>query len=144
MDNSLLSKRLKELRKIHNFTQDYVAEAIGATRQTYSHYETGRRTPSTETLYKLCGLYNVPVDDLIRLSVNIDRTIYYDAPGPSKSSENLASYLEYFNDPYNRKKYQYNTSLEKELLFYFQKISDYDKREIIEFTKIKAYNKRSQ
>lgn len=32
----------------------------------------------------------------------------------------------------------FHTNLEKELLFYFNKISEEDKKEIIEFTKIKA------
>lgn len=35
----------------------------------------------------------------------------------------------------------YITTLEKELLFYFDKISEEDKKEIIEFTKIKARKK---
>ena len=138
MEQSLLSQRLKELRKVNNYTQDYVAVVIGTTRQTYSHYETGRRKPSTETLYKLSGLYNISVDDLLHLSVELDRNVYYEAPGPSKTSEDLSAYLEYFNDPRNQKKFRYNSNLEKELLYYFQMISDHDKREIIEFTKIKA------
>jgi len=141
MEQSLLSQRLKELRKVNNYTQDYVAAVIGTTRQTYSHYETGRRKPSTETLYKLSGLYNISVDDLLHLSVELDRNVYYEAPGPSKTSEDLSAYLEYFNDPRNQKKFQYNSNLEKELLYYFQMISDHDKREIIEFTKIKAKGK---
>lgn len=141
MEQSLLSQRLKELRKVNNYTQDYVAAVIGTTRQTYSHYETGRRKPSTETLYKLSGLYNISVDDLLHLSIELDRNVYYEAPGPSKTSEDLSAYLEYFNDPRNQKKFQYNSNLEKELLYYFQMISDHDKREIIEFTKIKAKEK---
>ncbi|SDW60119.1 DNA-binding transcriptional regulator, XRE-family HTH domain [Lachnospiraceae bacterium KHCPX20] len=141
MEQSLLSQRLKALRKVNNYTQDYVAAVIGTTRQTYSHYETGRRKPSTETLYKLSGLYNISVDDLLHLSVELDRNVYYEAPGPSKTSEDLSAYLEYFNDPRNQKKFQYNSNLEKELLYYFQMISDHDKREIIEFTKIKAKGK---
>ena len=68
MSTPLLSQRLKELRKVYNYTQDYVAEVIGSTRQTYSHYETGRRNPPTETLYKLAGLYNISVDDLLHTS----------------------------------------------------------------------------
>ena len=80
MEQSLLSQRLKELRKVNNYTQDYVAAVIGTTRQTYSHYETGRRKPSTETLYKLSGLYNISVDDLLHLSVELDRNVYYEAP----------------------------------------------------------------
>lgn len=143
MADSLLSKRLKELRKVYNYTQDYVADVIGATRQTYSHYETGRRKPSPETLYKLAGLYNISVDDLLHLSMDFDRNVYYEAPGPSQNSDFLSEYLDYFNDPKNKKKYQYHSNLEKEILFYFQKLSDTDKKELIEISKIKA-NKKSR
>ena len=138
MAETLLSQRLKELRKLHNYTQDYVASMLGVVRQTYSHYETGKRTPNSETLYKLSGLYNVPIDDFMHLTIELDKSIYYDAPAPSSSSFELTDFLEYFNNPNNKKKYLYNTNLEKELLYYFEKISDDDKKEIIEFTKIKA------
>lgn len=141
MKNSLLSKRLKELRKVNGYTQDYVASALGIVRQTYSHYETDNRKPSAEILYKLAGLYNISVDDLMALSIELDKNIYYDFPAPSPTSENLAGFLEYFGNPKNQKKYALLTNLEKELLYYFEMISDDDKREIIEFTKIKA-NKR--
>ena len=143
MKSTLLSKRLKELRKVNNYTQDYVASALGVVRQTYSHYETGKRTPNSEVLYKLSGLYGISVNDLIQLSFEIDRDIYYDAPGPTQSSDELAAYLDFFNNPKNQRKFQNNTNLEKELLYYFEKITDEDKKEIIEFTKIKA-NKRRQ
>lgn len=138
MDNLLLSQKLKELRKAHNYTQDYVASFLGVVRQTYSHYETGKRTPDSEVLYKLAGLYCISVDDLLQLSIELDRNIYYDAPAPSQSSEDLAGFLEYFNNPNNKKKFQYLTNHERELLYYFEKISNEDKKEIIEFTKIKA------
>ena len=144
METTLLSKRLKELRKIDNYTQDYVASALGVIRQTYSHYETGKRTPNSEMLYKLAGLYDISVDDLLHLSIDLDKNIYYEAPGPTQSSDDLAAYLDFFNNPSNQKKFQYNTNLEKELLYYFQKITDSDKKEIIEFTKIKAQKKNSQ
>lgn len=138
MDNQRLAENLRELRKLHNYTQDYVAEVLGVVRQTYSHYETGKRTPDSETLYKLAGLYNISVDDLLQLSLSIDTNINFDAPHPTKSSIALANYLDYFSNPKNKKKYQYNTNLEKELLYYFNMISDVDKQEIIAFTKIKA------
>ena len=138
MRDSLLSKRLKELRKVYNYTQDDVAEVLQTSRQTYSHYETGLRKPSTESLYKLAGLYGISVEDLLKLSIELDKNIYFDAPKPSQQSEDLSAFLEYFNDPKSKKKYQYNTNLEKELLYYFQKLTELDKKEIIEFTKIKA------
>ena len=138
MRNSLLSKRLRELRKVKNYTQDDVAAVLQTSRQTYSHYETGLRKPSTESLYKLAGLYGISVEDLLKLSIELDKNIYFDAPKPSQQSEDLSAFLEYFNDPKSKKKYQYNTNLEKELLYYFQKLTELDKKEIIEFTKIKA------
>ncbi len=138
MKNSLLSTKLKDLRKAHSYTQDYVASALGIVRQTYSHYETGNRTPSAEILFKLAGLYNISVDDLLQLTIDLDRNVYYDAPVPTQSSDDLADFLEYFNNPNNQKKYQYFNNFEKELLYYFEKISDEDKREMIEFIKIKA------
>ena len=144
MESTQLAKCLRELRKVNNYTQDYVASALGVIRQTYSHYETGKRTPNSEMLYKLAGLYDISVDDLLHLSIDLDKNIYYEAPGPTQSSDDLAAYLDFFNNPSNQKKFQYNTNLEKELLYYFQKITDSDKKEIIEFTKIKAQKKNSQ
>ena len=142
MKNAELSIRLRELRTLHGYNQDYVASFLGVVRQTYSHYETGQRTPSSETLFKLAGLYNISVDDLMQLTTDIDRNIYYDAPAPTQSSKDLACFLEYFNNPNNRKKFQMLNNLEKELLYYFEKISESDKKEIIEFTKIKANKKQ--
>jgi transcriptional regulator with XRE-family HTH domain len=138
MKNQLLPGKLKELRKAHGYTQDYVASALNIVRQTYSHYETGQRSPSSEMLFKLAGLYNISVDDLMQLTMDIDRKVDYDVPAPTQSSADLAKYLEYFNNPKNQKKYQMFSNLEKELLYYFEKISETDKKEIIEFTKIKA------
>ena len=142
MNNKLLAVKLKELRKAHGYTQDYVATVLDIVRQTYSHYETGKRTPNSETLFKLAGLYNISVDDLMQLTTEIDRNVYYDAPAPTQTSEDLAGFLEYFNNPKNQKKYQLFSNLEKELLYYFEKITEDDKKEIIEFTKIKARKKR--
>ena len=107
MAETLLSQRLKELRKLHNYTQDYVASALGVVRQTYSHYETGKRTPNSETLYKLAGLYDVPIDDFMHLTIDLDKNIYYDAPAPSSSSIELTDFLEYFNNQKKKK----NTSI---------------------------------
>ncbi len=143
LNNSTFVNKLKELRKAYGYTQDYVAITLGITRQTYSHYETGKRTPNPEMLYKLAGLYHISVDDLMQLTVNIDTNVYYDAPSPTQSSKELSQFMNYFNNPNNQKKYQYNSNLEKELLYYFEKISEEDKKEIIEFTKIKA-KKRNQ
>ena len=142
MSENRLPERLKELRTVNNYTQDYVAGVLGVVRQTYSYYETGKRTPNTEILYKLASLYGITLDDLMHLSTELDENIFFDQPNTSQSSDTIADYLEYFSNPMNKKKYQYHSNIEKELLYYFNKISEDDKKEIIEFTKIKAKRKR--
>jgi len=66
------------------------------------------------------------------------KDIYYDAPAPSNSSEELKGYLSFFNEDFNRKKYRFFTDTEKELLYYFSLLGESDKKEIIEITKLKV------
>ena len=138
MKNELLAKKLKELRKAHSYTQDDVAAALGVVRQTYSHYETGARTPNTEALYKLAGLYNISVEDLIQLTMYVDRDVHFDAPAPTQSGKELTEFLMYSNDPIIQKKYSSFSYSEKEILYYFGKLDEHDQQELIEFAKIKA------
>lgn len=56
---------LKALRKKAGVYQSEVAEAIGMSVQAYSHYETGRRDPDTNTLQKLADYFGVSVDAII-------------------------------------------------------------------------------
>ncbi len=141
MDNSRLAQKLRELRKAHSYTQYDVASMLGVVRQTYSHYETGKRTPDSETLYKLAGFYHISIEDLMHLTIELDENDYFDAPLATKSSHSLDDYLTYINAPANQRKLKNLTDFEKELLFYFSRISAEDKQEILEFLKIKVRKK---
>ncbi len=138
MTNRTLADKLKELRKIHNYNQEDVAVVLGIVRQTYSHYETGKRTPSYDVLTKLANFYGVSMDVFAVNSSNLDPSLYFDTSMPNHTAEEFGEYLSYFNTETNKKKYQFHTVLEKELLYYFEKLSEADKKEIIEFTKIKV------
>ena len=138
MNHGQLSKRLKELRKSHNYTQEFVASYLNIIRQTYSHYETGRNTPSSDTLYKLATLYSVPVNDLMQLTIDINSNIYSDSPTPSPYVNELSNYLDYTNNPLNIKKLKHLNRKEKELLYYFEKLIAKDQEDILEFIRIKA------
>ena len=133
-----LAKRLKELRIVSGYNQDYVASFLQVARQTYGHYETGKRIPKPETIYKLAGLYGVHVEDIMHMSIELDKNIYYDSPATTESSKELSEYLDYYSNPDIRQKYRHNTDIEKELLFYFNKASLDDKKELVEIAKIKA------
>ena len=69
MPISLLPLKLIELRKQHNYTQEYVSSYIHISRGGYSQYETGNRIPSSESLLKLAELYNISIDKLINQNV---------------------------------------------------------------------------
>ena len=95
MRGKLLPQKLKELRKVNNYTQDYVAEVLGVVRQTYSHYETGKRTPDAEALYKLAGLYNISIDDLLHLRSTSTETFLTMLPSqqhPATTCQNILSF----------------------------------------------------
>ena len=47
-------------------TQEFVAEAIGVSRQAVSKWENGSSDPSTSNLIALAKLFNVAPEDLIR------------------------------------------------------------------------------
>lgn len=61
----LLGKRLFELRKKNQMTQQQLGDAINVTKVSVCCYERGTRTPSLETLIDLATVFNVSLDYLI-------------------------------------------------------------------------------
>ena len=57
--------RLRELRELYGYTQDYVAEAIGTSRITYVRYENDMRNIRGPELIALASLYHVSVDYIL-------------------------------------------------------------------------------
>ena len=55
----LLGKRIKELRKGRNLTQERLAELAGIEIPSLSNIENGKNYPSHETLEKLAGAFGV-------------------------------------------------------------------------------------
>ena len=60
-----LPDRLKEARIRINLSRKEVAEHFGISSSIIAGYETGYRTPSTEVLIKLSGLYQCSLDYLV-------------------------------------------------------------------------------
>lgn len=56
----MMIKRIKELRKLHNHSQEYVIENTGVD---VSHIENGRDTPSVLSISRLCRFYNLTLDE---------------------------------------------------------------------------------
>lgn len=65
MGNSILARRLKNLREKHGYLQKFVADKLGVRSNTLSGYENGTRSPDPEMLVELARLYNVTTDYLL-------------------------------------------------------------------------------
>ena len=69
-ESEILRRSLGEVLKDHrmrcSMTQEFVAEALGVSRQAVSKWENGTADPSTSNLLKLARLYGISPEDLIR------------------------------------------------------------------------------
>lgn len=119
-NNRTLEQYLKELRKSCNYSQEFVASHLNITRQTYSHYETGRITPPVNSLYNLARLYGIPVENLLDLVVtyNINTDFVRPVSNPDLSDpDEVELFIEFVNDPRNYKKFQHLTHDERFLMY---------------------------
>ena len=60
-----LGGAIKNRRAAAGYTQEYVAETLGVSRQAVSKWENGTSEPSTANLMALAKLYQVTVDELL-------------------------------------------------------------------------------
>ena len=58
--------RIERLKR--NLTQEDVAKILNIARASYAQYETGKNTPTTESIIKLAELYRVSTDYLLGLN----------------------------------------------------------------------------
>lgn len=56
---------LKRARKQKGFTQEEVAEKIQVARGVISEWESGKRNPGLLSIYKLCQLFDMTLDELL-------------------------------------------------------------------------------
>ncbi len=147
MENISIEQYLKKLRKACNYSQEFVASHLNITRQTYSHYETGRITPPVNSLYNLAKLYGVPVENFLELVVTYNINMDFAIPPRQddfNDSDELNSYLQYIGATENSKKFRYLDRKERLLLYYFHSLDARDQNDIISFMKIKKQNRENE
>jgi Zn-dependent peptidase ImmA (M78 family)/transcriptional regulator with XRE-family HTH domain len=65
-------RRLKEIRTVKKMTLNQLAAHIGVTKQAASKYELGKSIPSSETIDKICKIFDIPKHYLNKASVTLD------------------------------------------------------------------------
>ncbi len=69
-----LAGKLRMLREVHNYTQEYVSSVLDISPNTYSLLEKGQAQITIDRIEKLAQLYKLDVADLIRIN---DQTIIH-------------------------------------------------------------------
>ena len=110
MNNKQFGIYLQTLRKQNTYTQAFVAQRIGVIRQTYSHYETGRVSPSVSVICRLADLYEIPVETLLEATNGVKES----------------------NTPKNEAMYQLSQK-EQQLVRYHRLLDEREQEEIMDF-----------
>jgi len=114
-ENILLGQRLKTLRKMRHLSQEAVSQYLGIMRCTYYHYESGRTVPPAKVLHSLAKFYEISPEMLL----------YPDGEenGNTDADSNRQTG---FSDR------------ELELVYYYRKLDERDRNDILLFTKLKS------
>lgn len=65
-----IALKLRKLREIHGYPQEYVAYQLGVSQAAYSKKETGRTELSLRVLEQVAMLYKISLVDLITLTLH--------------------------------------------------------------------------
>lgn len=78
--NLQLAYNLRRYREAYDYTQQALADRISISRQAYSNYETGKRDPDLDLLTRLCEVYSITLDQLVRQPFSPDEFRETQAP----------------------------------------------------------------
>ena len=89
--NVEIAQRLAELRRERGFSQEGLAEQLGLSRQAVSKWERAESAPDMGNLIALADLYGVTLDELLRVSPEVEEDVRYESQERAASSEAQAA-----------------------------------------------------
>ena len=117
---SCIASKIKELRKKAGITQSQLAARLGVSPSAVGMYEQGRREPDSETILKLCGIFNTTTDFLFGKS---------DEPPKKSISMEVSDVIDEFTQM---------LASQQGLMFDGAPLSDDDRRKIVDAIKVAA------
>ena len=143
MKSNELGQYLRNLRKSHGYTQEYVASQLNIIHQTYSHYETGRISPPADALYLLARLYHLPAENILRLTIP-NNTLKDILPTHFniETAEELNAFIEHMKEPTQCVKYRHLSPKEKRVLYYYQKLNQVNQDKFLDMIKLELKHQK--
>lgn len=59
--------KIKHLRELRNYTQEYIGHVLGLSQRAYSAIENGKTQLTIERLHEICQILNVSIADVLEL-----------------------------------------------------------------------------
>ncbi|WP_241158096.1 helix-turn-helix domain-containing protein [Adlercreutzia sp. ZJ138] len=87
MMNVEIAQRLAELRRAQGLSQEDLANKLGLSRQAVSKWERAESAPDMGNLIALADLYEVTIDELLRVSPEVEENVRYELQECVKSTE---------------------------------------------------------
>ena len=91
--NVEIAQRLAELRRERGFSQEGLAEQLGLSRQAVSKWERAESAPDMGNLIALADLYEVTLDELLRVSPEVADDVRFESQERAESVETEAATL---------------------------------------------------
>ncbi|WP_304427049.1 helix-turn-helix domain-containing protein [uncultured Adlercreutzia sp.] len=85
--NVEIAQRLAELRRERGFSQEDLANQLGLSRQAVSKWERAESAPDMGNLIALADLYEVTIDELLRVSPEVEEDMRYESQVLAESAE---------------------------------------------------------
>lgn len=89
--NVEIAQRLAELRRERGFSQEGLAEQLGLSRQAVSKWERAESAPDMGNLIALADLYEVTLDELLRVSPEVEEDMRFESQECAESVETEAA-----------------------------------------------------
>ena len=86
-----LSDNLKKIRKMHNLSQEELAEKLNVSRQSVSKWESNQAYPEMDKMIQLCKMFNLNIDDLLNNDIG-------EVTDTKKAKNNINKYVNDFLD----------------------------------------------
>ena len=120
-----IKNKIKSIRELKNYTQEYMADQLGVTQAGYSKIEKGKTILSFEKLVEIARILEISVEDII----SFDSQRYFNNFNRVKGNNNGSILINSDNSEALKKLYEDKISLLEKLLYQTeQELERYKKR----------------
>ena len=105
-----LSNKIKLLREVHNYTQEFVANELEISQKTYSQLEKGETKVTIDRIEKLAKLYKMDYLDLLKLN---EQTFIQNITQSQGICSSKADIVTYNNPPSDEERKLYQATIQR-------------------------------